>query len=318
MKHRTLAADLMLFCAALIWGIAFVPQKTVMDHIGPFTFNGIRFGMAALMLLPVIAWQRRAAPRRADATAVRSVRALWIGGLFTGLFLFLGIALQQTGMLYTTAGKGGFISGLYVIPVAMLSVVAGSRLPWGTWLGALVALVGLYLLAVPTDFSVNRGDILVLISILFWTGQILLVSHYSNRVGVLALAAFEFIVCSILSLIVAYFLSPQFEPISLARVLDARWELLYTGLISAGFGYSFQIAGQRHAPPTHAAIIMSLETVFAALAGWVLLHEVLGPRGLAGCALMLAGMIISQLAQLRATPAAPPAPNLTTPAPPHP
>lgn len=324
MKHRTLTADLMLFCAALIWGIAFVPQKTAMDHLGPFTFNGVRFGMAALMLLPVIAWQRRSSARRADApmadlAVVRSPRTLWVGGILTGLFLFLGISLQQWGMLDTTAGKAGFISGLYVIPVALLSVAAGSRLPRGTWLGALLALLGLYLLTVPQrtasqDLSINRGDMLVLLSILFWTGQILLVSHCSRRVGVFALAAVEFTVCAILSLAVACFVGPPREPIALERLLDARWELLYTGLISAGFGYSLQIAGQRQAPPTHAAIIMSLETVFAALAGWLWLHEILESRALLGCALMLTGMIISQLAQLRAAPAA----NLTAAATPHP
>ncbi|MCC7144952.1 MAG: DMT family transporter [Phycisphaeraceae bacterium] len=296
MQKRTLTSDLLLLVAAVIWGVAFVPQRTAMAHISPFFFTGVRFALGAAALCPFLFWRNgldaSARPARADFHL-----GLWAGGALTGLFLFLAIGLQQYAMIYTTAGKAGFISGLYVVPVALLGLFWRQFPPLGTWLGAIVAIAGLYLLAVPEDWSVNHGDLLVLASIFFWAGQIQMIGHMTGHVRILPLAIIEFATCAGLSLLVAV----CFEPVSFAAVQASGWEILYTGLISAGIAYTLQIAGQRGSPPTHAAIIMSLETVFAATAGWLFLQETMGPRALAGCGLMLGGMVFSQWAQARAT-----------------
>lgn len=297
MKSRTIWSDALLLLAALIWGVAFVPQRTAMQHLGPFTFTGVRFALGALALCPLLVWWRNGRPPQGPQKPAGL--GLWTGGMLTGLFLCIAVNIQQIGMIYTTAGKAGFISGLYVVAVALLGLLWRHYPPLGTWLGALVAVVGLYLLAVPTDSSVNRGDILILASIIFWAVQILLIGYMANRVRVVPLAIVEFTTCAVLSLVVAAFR----ETITVADLQATTWQILYTGLLSAGVAYTLQIAGQKGARPAHAAIIMSLETVFAALAGWLWLSEQIDGRGLVGCALMLTGMILSQLAQLRKTPA---------------
>jgi len=325
-RTRTVASDFLLLLAALIWGVAFVPQRTAMEHLGPFTFTGVRVAMGALALCPFLLWWRgngggpTAAGPDGSVAPVHRVHhlGLWTGAPLTGLFLFTAVSLQQIGMIYTTAGKAGFISGLYVVVVAILGLLWRQFPPLGTWLGAAVAVAGLYLLVVPDDWSVNRGDLLVLASIIFWAGQILLIGYLSGHVRVLPLAIVEFATCALLSLVVAALQ----ESIAFDALVAAWRELLYTGLLSAGVAYTLQIAGQKGAPPAHAAIIMSLETVFAALAGWLLLggDEVLPATALLGCGLMLAGMIISQLAQTHAArqlaparqPGAPPPHQVTT------
>lgn len=299
MKTRTIRSDALLLLAALIWGVAFVPQRTAMQHLGPFTFTGVRFALGALALCPLLIWWANGRPQAPMPSRSKGL-GLWTGGALTGLFLAIAVNIQQVGMIYTTAGKAGFISGLYVVAVALLGLLWRHYPPLGTWIGALVAVLGLYLLAVPTDWSVNRGDMLILASTIFWAIQILLISHMTSRAGVLPLAIVEFATCALLSLLVAVFR----ESITLADLRATTGEILYTGLLSAAVAYTLQIAGQKGARPAHAAIIMSLETVFAALAGWLWLSEHLSGRGLAGCALMLVGMILSQLAQLRAAPPA--------------
>lgn len=286
-------ADLLLMLTALIWGAAFVAQRMGMEHVGPFTFNGVRFALGALALQPLIWRMRRTRSREGGGPGVETGRIVRYG-LVAGCVLFAGAALQQVGIVYTTAGKAGFITGLYVVMVPLFGLALGNRAGAGTWLGALAAAVGLYLLSVNEDFSIAYGDVLELIGAVFWAGHVLLISRLSpgmDGTDAVRLAAAQFVVCSGLSLGVGL----AVEPVSLAGIADAAVPILYGGLMSVGVAYTLQVVAQRDADPAHAAIILSLEAVFAAVAGYFLLGEVLALRALIGCALMLGGMILSQL-----------------------
>ena len=294
MNSRTMRANLLLLLTALIWGAAFVAQRMGMDHMGPLTFNGIRFALGALALLPLIGHMDK---RR--TTAPTPLPTLIRGGLLMGGALFLGAWLQQFGLCYTTAGKAGFITGLYVVVVPLLGLLWGQRTPWGTWVGALLAVVGLYLLTMNDRLTLTEGDGLVLIGAFFWAGHVLTIGWLAGRhVEPVLLACLQFIVCGVLSLAVAV----TSEPITLDGLQGAAWPILYGGLLSVGVAYTLQVVAQRDAPPAHAAIILSLETVFAALGGWLLLNETLAGRGLIGCGLMFAGMLLSQLVLGKAAP----------------
>jgi drug/metabolite transporter (DMT)-like permease len=193
--------------------------------------------------------------------------------------------------VYTTAGKAGFITGLYVVLVPMLGVCLGQKTDTGTWLGAILAAAGLYLLSITEALTLDPGDLLVLLGAFFWAGHVLIIGWVSPRLDPIKLAYIQFAVCSILSLCTA----ALFEGISLAGIIEAAVPIFYGGALSVGVAYTLQVVGQRHAHPAHAAILLSLEAVFAAFGGWILLDEILTLRGLLGCMLMLTGMLTSQL-----------------------
>lgn len=285
---KMLKAELLLLLAAVIWGFAFVAQRVGMEHIGPFSYNGIRFLLGALSLLPLLLLNRRSA---GVVDAGNSGRWILGGGLLAGLLLFAGASLQQVGIVYTTAGKAGFITGLYVVIVPLLGLWWGHQTPWSTWVGAALAVAGLYLLTLADTLTLADGDGLVLIGALFWAGHVLVIGWLSGRrIDPVLLACLQFIVCAALSLAVAV----ATESISLDRLRAAMWPILYGGLLSVGVAYTLQVIAQRDAPPAHAAIILSLETVFAAMGGGWLLDETLSERGLLGCAIMFIGMALSQ------------------------
>lgn len=307
---KALKAELLLLLAAVIWGFAFVAQRVGMEHVGPFTYNGVRFVLGALALLPLLLiGRRKTAPRHPGGR-----RALLVGGLLAGLLLFAGASLQQVGIVYTTAGKAGFITGLYVVIVPLLGLLGGHRTPWSTWIGAALAVMGLYLLTVTDRLTLAEGDGLVLVGALFWAGHVLVIGWLAGRhVEPVPLAGLQFLVCALLSLAVA----ATVEPMTLHGLRGAAVPILYGGLLSVGVAYTLQVIAQREAPPAHAAILLSLETVFAALGGWWLLNENLTGQGLVGCALMFTGMLLSQLGLGRAAPspvepAAVPVPCLMT------
>ncbi len=291
MPAKSFKADALLLLTAIIWGFAFVAQRVGMDHVGPFTFNGVRFALGSASLLPLI-WltsrRRDPAPRHLPQVGGRD---LLRGGLLAGLALFGGASLQQVGLVYTTAGNAGFITGLYVVIVPLLGLIWRQRPALGTWLGAVLATIGLFLLSVTADFRIAFGDLLVLIGAFIWAGHVLLIGWLSPRMEPLKLSAIQFAVCAVLSLLTAL----AIETISLAGILAAALPILYGGLFSVGIAYTLQVVAQRDAHPAHTAIILSLEGVFAALGGWWLLGEVLSARGLLGCALMLSGMLLSEL-----------------------
>lgn len=288
MGSRTFRANILLLLTALIWGAAFVAQRMGMDHMGPLTFNGVRFALGALALLPLIAVMDR--KRAADAP---SLSVLIRGGMLMGGALFLGAWLQQFGLCFTTAGKAGFITGLYVVFVPLIGIFLGHRYGLGTWAGAGLAIAGMYLLSVTESMSMDKGDTLVLMSAFFWGVHVLLIGRLTSglaAVDAIKLAAVQFAFCSLISMAGA----ALFEDITLSGLRDGIVPILYGGLMSVGVAYTLQVVAQRDARPAPAAIILSLEAVFAAVAGWMLLGETLTAQALVGCALMLGGMIWSQ------------------------
>lgn len=280
-------ANLILLTAAAIWGFAFVAQRVGMEFIGPFTFNGIRFALGGLSLIPLI-WYFQRHPQ--SAISPKEPLSPFLMGMLAGLILFIAASLQQIGIIYTTAGKAAFITCLYIVLVPLTGLILKHRVAPSTWAGCFLALTGLYLLCVQEDFSIAYGDFLELIGALFWTAHILLIDHISRRVDTLTLASVQFATCSLLSLVVAL----TIESTSVPAILQAGIPILYGGLGSVGIAYTLQIIGQKNASPAHAALILSMETVFAAIGGFMILGEYLGSRELLGCALMLGGMILSQ------------------------
>ena len=284
-------ANLILLLTSVIWGFAFVAQRSGMQFVGPFTFNAVRFAIGGVLLIPLALYLDR--QRRASSLPVAPAnrRALLGGGLLAGVFLFGGASLQQTGLVYTTAGKAGFITGLYVVLVPIIGLAFGQRTAAGTWIGAMLAAVGLYVLSVQGDLRIQIGDLLVLLGAFLWAGHVLLLGHLSPGSDPVKLACIQFLVCAAFSLLVAILA----ETITLSGLRQALVPILYAGIMSVGVGYTLQVVGQRHARPSHAAIILSLESVFAVIGGWLLLGEVLSARALFGCALMLTGILVSQL-----------------------
>lgn len=276
---------MLLALTALIWGFAFVAQRVGMDYVGPFTFNGVRFALGGLSLLPLI-WMTGKQRRRQAINAGTLCRMTLVG-----VVLFIAATLQQFGVAHTTAGKAGFITGLYVVIVPLMGLLWGQRAGIGIWMGAVAAAVGLYLLSVTGRLTIELGDVLVLIGAFFWAGHVQFIGWLAAELDPLELSLFQFVVCSTLSLVAALFT----EPISFVAIGQAAAPILYGGVLSVGVAYTLQVVGQKGAHPAHAAIILSLETVFAMIGGWLILHETLSPRGLVGCALMLSGMLLSQL-----------------------
>ena len=292
MKNGTIKADILLLLTATIWGFAFVAQRIGMDYVGPFTFNAVRFALGSLSLLPLILLLQKRQPnidQRQGSDATK--KSVLFGGILAGGALFAGASLQQMGLVYTTAGKAGFITGLYVVIVPLLGLFWHQRPRIGTWLGAILAAIGLYFLSITREFDISFGDLLVLIGAFFWAGHVLLIGWLAPRTDSLKLAAAQFAVCSLLSFLTAL----AIETMSFTSIWQAIVPILYGGLGSVGIAYTLQIVAQRDAHPAHSAIILSLEGLFAAIGGWLLLGEVLSLRSLFGCALMLAGMIFSQL-----------------------
>lgn len=291
MKQGTVKADILLLITAMIWGFAFVAQRVGMDYVGPFTFNGVRFALGSLSLLPLILFLQNKQPQSSPGLPEERRISVFKGGLLAGGALFAGASLQQAGMVYTTAGNGGFITGLYVVIVPLLGLFWRQRPHAGTWIGAVLAAVGLYFLSITEDFTIAFGDLLVLVGAFFWAGHVLLIGWLAPRTDSLKLASVQFAVCSLLSLVIAF----AIEHVSLESILQAGIPILYGGLGSVGIAYTLQVIAQREAHPAHSAIILSLEGVFAAFGGWLLLNEILTMRSFFGCMLMLAGMLLSEL-----------------------
>ena len=296
MQTKTLKSDSLLLVAAFFWGTTFVAQRMGMEHLGPMTYNALRFAVGALTLMPVLLVFRKAGeavePRR-------GTRFLLWGGVLAGLALFGGASMQQMGLVYATAGKASFITSLYVVLVPIAGLFLGHRCGWAVWAGAALAVAGLYLLSVTESFTVGRGDLLVLVGAFFWTVHVLLIDYLAKRANPPHIAGIQFLACSALSLLAAVL----FEPIALPAIVAAAIPILYAGIFSAGVAFTLQIICQRTSPPSHAAIVMSLETVFAALAGYLILHERFTPRDLVGCVLMFTGLMVVQLPLLLGSPA---------------
>ena len=300
-RSSTIRSDLLLSLAAIIWGFAFVAQRLGMEHIGPFLFNGIRFALGAGVLLLVVKvrdlfenktvrlYDNKTERQEEPLTAYRLRPTAY--GILLGLILFAGATFQQAGIVYTSAGNAGFITGLYVILVPIFGMFTGQKAGLNLWGGSILATFGLYFLSVTESFNISKGDALVLIGAVFWAVHVLYTGWLSPRTSVMRLAITQYTVCAVLSLMAAL----VFESNTLEGIYSAVIPLLYGGLLSVGVAFTLQIVGQKKAPPAHTAIILSLEAVFAVIGGIMVLSETMTERKWIGCAMMLAGMVLAQV-----------------------
>ncbi len=279
--------DLLLLLTAMIWGFAFVAQRIGMDYIGPFTYNGIRFFIGSTALLPLlIFWIRK------DRSIInKNPKLIIAGGLVCGSILFIASSLQQIGIQSTTAGKAGFITGLYLVIVPFIGIFLKHKIKLNNWIGAFIATIGLYLLSGAGRFDLQNGDFLVFLSAFFWAVHILVIGYYSPKLNPILLSCLQFYVCSLLCFITAF----SHEQIVFANIYKASMPILYGGLLSISVAYTLQVVAQKTRPPEDASIILSMEALFAVIGGWLILSETLTVNAIIGCLLMLAGIILSQL-----------------------
>ncbi|MBP3633012.1 MAG: DMT family transporter [Oscillospiraceae bacterium] len=283
--------NLMLLLASMIWGAAFVAQTEAMKYTGPFTFQATRFFLGGLVLLPVIAvMDKRGNPKKPVTKEAKKYQLF--AGIICGLILFAACSPQQLGlMLQLPAGKSGFITSLYIILVPIFGLFLGKKLrPW-VWLSVALALFGLYMLCGMGGFSLNMGEGLTLICAVAFTFHILFIDHVSPRVDGVRLSCLQFFTCGAISLVIALIL----EQPGLDSLLRCWLPIAYTGIFSSGVAYTFQIVGQGYTEPTTASLLMSLESVFSAVFGWLLINQALSGWELLGCVLVFAGVLIAQL-----------------------
>jgi drug/metabolite transporter (DMT)-like permease len=279
--------ELLLLLVAMIWGSAFVAQQIGMEKgLGPMAFNGLRFALGCLSLIPVIIWRKKNL-----TVSDREAELPYKTCLSAGLFLFAGSALQQIGLQYTSSANSGFITGFYILFVPVLGMFFGHKVPKSLWAAILVCLVGFYLLSVTGNFVVSKGDWLTLICAVLWACQILVIDHAAGKGDPVQIACLQFAVCAVLSALC----SLLFEHCSLSQIKAASGAIAYAGFMSVGIAYTLQVICQKRCPPAPASIIMSLEAVFAALAGYLVLNQTLTGRALIGCFLILLGVLMVQL-----------------------
>lgn len=290
MKKAVVRSDLMLLGASVIWGLAFVAQKVGARYVPAFTFNGVRFLLGGLSLLPLILMMHR---REAWGRRWEAYRRALAPGLLTGCVLFAAATLQQLGVTTVAAGEAAFITDTYIVMVPLVGLLLHQRVHPIIWPSILLSLGGLYLIGVSGTLTISRGVWYEIIGAVFWSGHILIVDRFSPRTDPLMFSQIQFFTCGVLSLLTGLLV----EHVRPGALLLAAWPILYGGLLSVGVAYTLQVVGQRVASPAHAAIILSMESFFATLGGLAILREDLGLRGYLGCLLMVSGMTLSQLPQ---------------------
>ncbi len=286
-------SSLALAGASLIWGLAFVAQRVSLDSLGPFTFNGLRFALGALCLWPFA----HVLPTRLPPDE-GGWKPAFVPGIIAGAVLATAAGLQQVGLQWTTAGKAAFLTGFYILLVPVFGLFLKRRPHAGVWWGAAVGLAGLYFLSITEAWTIYVGDALQLLGAVFWAAHILVIDRVAPRLDPLKLSVVQYAACALVSLAVA---APT-ETLTWGRLDAGLVPLVYSGVGSVGIAYTLQVVGQRGIAPGPAALLLSLEAVFAALGGGLLLGETLGFRELVGCALMLAGMAVAQIWPRRAVP----------------
>lgn len=283
------AAILML--TAFIWGTAFVAQSVGMDYLGPFTFNGVRSLIGAAALLPCIWLLQTINKKEGTVKEEGSRKDLIIGGIACGLLLFAASSLQQIGIQYTSAGKAGFITAFYIVIVPVLGMFLHKKIGWKVWIAVLLALAGLYFLCITERFTIGRGDIFIFLCALVFSLHIMVIDYFSPKVDGVKMSCIQFFVCGIVSIPFMVWT----ETPGLKAMLAGWIPLLYAGVLSCGVAYTLQIVGQKNVNPAIASLILSLESCFSVLAGWMILGERLSVRESAGCVLMFAAIILAQL-----------------------
>lgn len=293
-RKKALASSLMLMLTALIWGIAFVAQSEGMNYVGGFTFNGSRFLVGGAVLLPYVllkTGKKRAENEEERKTQKMRIRTGIIGGICCGLFLCLASSLQQFGIAYTTVGKAGFITALYIVIVPLLGLFMHHKVGVNIWISVVIAAAGMYLLCITEEFSIGRGDFLVFLCAIGFSLHILVIDYFSPKADGVLISCVQFFTAGAVSLVLMF----TFEQPSLKGLLAAWMPVLYAGVMSSGVGYTLQVVGQKNLDPTVASLIMSLESVFSMLAGWVILGQKMSARELLGCALVFGAIILAQI-----------------------
>ncbi len=282
---------ILLLLAAFIWGVAFVAQSVGMDYVEPFTFNGIRCLLGGVVLMPCIYFFDRFKSQKEKEEIQQNRKSLWFAGIICGIILFVATNAQQIGLQYTSAGKAGFITALYIVIVPIMGLFLKKKCGWNVWVSVFIALAGFYLLSINEGFSLEKGDFYVLICALVFPFHIWVVNHYAPIVDGVRLSCLQFLVCGILSVICMFL----FETPKIDAIFSAWAPILYAGILSCAVAYTLQIIGQRDFNPTIASLLMSFESVFSVLAGWIILGEALSRREMIGCVLIFAGVILAQI-----------------------
>ena len=302
MKNRQIRNSLLLVLTALIWGSAFVAQRKGGDVVGPFTFNGIRSFIGSAVLVPVILVLNRVKPSEKIPKTRAEKTVLWVGGACCGTILFLASSAQQLGMyMGTSAGKAGFLTACYILLVPILSLFLKKKCGWNIWVGMGITVIGLYLLCMTDSLRFQASDLMVLLCALLFAVHILVIDYFSPLVDGVRLSCIQFLVCGILSMIPMFFVEMQHSLSGIVvwtqnlQSLDAWIPILYAGILSCGVGYTLQIIGQNGLNPTLASMLMSLESVFSVLAGWLILQEKMELRQLGGCALIFVAILLAQM-----------------------
>ena len=301
-RHREAFYSMLLLLAALIWGVAFVAQSIGAEHVGPFTFLSLRSWLGAAALLPLILIRGHAREKETAVSkeAHREKRGVLLAGsLITGFFLFAASAAQQIGIAQTTAGKSGFITAMYVVLVPVLSVLAGKRPPRRIWLCVVLSVCGLYLLCVRDGFRIGRGDLWTLACAFLFAFQIMFIARYAHRVDAVQLTCLEFVFEAFFATVCMLLWERSTTAEAVRAALPA---ILYAGIFSSGVGYTLQTLGEREVSPPVASLAMCMESVFSALAGWLILREALSLRELSGCALMILSIVVAQLGDINLQP----------------
>lgn len=299
MKKSNLKNTLLLLLTAAIWGFAFVAQSVGMVYVGPFTFNCVRNIIGGMVLIPCIFILNCIGAKENPVECVRddtrspetNKKILFVGGVCCGVVLFLASSCQQIGIQYTTVGKAGFITALYIVMVPVLGIFLKKKTGVMVWIAVVIALAGFYFLSIKDGFSLEIADIYLLISSFLFSIHIMIIDYFSPKTNGVKMACIQFFVCGVLSGIVMLF----FETFTLEGILAAWLPILYAGVLSCGVAYTLQILGQKNYNPTIASLILSLESVFSILAGWGILNQSLSRRELSGCVLIFVAIILAQL-----------------------
>jgi len=285
---KQLRAGLILTLTALIWGAAFVAQSVGMDYVGPFTYLFSRSVIGGIILLPIIKFMKKNETVSYEHT---DNKTLLIGGICCGTALFVGSILQQIGIKYTTVGKSGFITSLYMIIVPIISIFLGKKAPKKVWVSVVIAVIGMYFLCMSGEMGISTGDLLILLCAFGFSIHILIIDHFSPKVNGVKLSCIQFWICSAIS----FFPMMILEKPEISKILAAWAPILYAGALSSGAGYTMQIIAQKDIDPTIASLICSLESVFSVLFGWIILKQALTAKELFGCALVFIGVILTQI-----------------------
>ena len=283
-------ANMFLLLAAIIWGVAFTAQSVGMDYLGPFTFNGIRFLLGGIVMIPVVILRHRSLKKK--GISYGSFKKMLLTGILCGVLLAVATSVQQVGLVYTSAGKAGFITALYVIIVPIIGIFFGTRQSFKLWISVLLAVLGMYLLCVTERMTIEKGDLLIIICAFIFAAHIITIDKLAGDLDGITLSCIQFFTAGILCSLVVPISGESF---TLTAVKDAAITLLYAGIFSCSFAYTFQIIGQQHTSPTMASLLLSMESVFAAVAAWIIIGDAMSTREIIGGLLSFFAVILSQL-----------------------